>query len=241
LRIIARFDFRESVLVKSRQLEGIRPLGPLGSSLQEFADRGFPAEIWLNAITASFFGIKATPSLVRSSLKGVFLPKIFGGGIESVEEAEAFFGVGADRIALNTAALRKPELVTELSEEFGSQAVVGTIEARKVDDNYVAFGESGRWNSQRPVQEWAEELVSRGVGELVVMSVESEGTGRGFPEELLNLVDEICSVPIILSGGFGSALQVEAALSSQKFDGVAVSRLAHQEIDELARIFRKST
>jgi imidazole glycerol-phosphate synthase subunit HisF len=240
VRTIARFDFRENVLVKSRQLEGIRPLGPLGSSLQEFSSYGLPAEIWLNAITASFFGTKARPVALRDSLEGIFLPKIFGGGIESVKEAETFFSVGADRIALNTAALRNPALVTELSKEFGSQAVVGTIEARKIDGSYMAFGESGRWNSRRTINEWADELVSRGVGELVILSVETEGTGQGFPEGLMNLVSGIGSVPIILSGGFGSALQVKSALSSQRFDGVAVSKIAHQSIDELRKLFGDS-
>ena len=240
MRVIARFDFRESVLVKSRQLEGIRPLGPLASKLHEFASYGFPAEIWLNAITASFFGTKAGPLAVRESLEGVFMPKIFGGGIESVEEAEAFFAVGADRIAVNTAALRNPELVAQLSKEFGHQAVVGTIEARKTDNGYMAFGDSGRWNSQKPVREWADELVSRGVGELVLMSVETEGTGKGFPEELLSEVGAISSVPIILSGGFGSAQQVKNTLLSQEFEGVALSRLAHQSVDEFRRLFGDS-
>lgn len=240
MRIIARFDFRENVLVKSRQLEGIRPLGLLRATLQEFANFGLPAEIWLNAITASFFGTKASPMVVRDSLKGVFLPKTFGGGIESVREAETFLAVGADRIALNTGALRKPELVTELSNEFGNQAVVGAIEARKISGSYMAFGDSGRWNSQKTVRNWAEELVSRGAGELVIVSVQTEGTGQGFPDELLDLVGGISSVPIILSGGFGSALQVRNSLSSQKFDGVALSRLAHQSSGELKKLFGDS-
>jgi cyclase len=233
LRVIAKFDFKDSVLVKSRQLEGIRPIGPLGSRLREFANRGLPAEIWLNAITASFFGLKTEPRYVKAALAGVFLPTVFGGGIESVADAERYIKAGSDRIALNTGALRRPALVGELANEFGSQAVVASIEARQVAGVYMAFGESGRWNSMKPVEQWAEELVSRGVGELVVVSVETEGTGKGFPEELLSIAQEINGVPIVLTGGFGGANQLRDVMRNPNVDGVAVSKLAHLATGEL--------
>lgn len=233
MRVIAKFDFKESVLVKSRQLEGIRPIGNLGSRLKEFANRDLGIEIWLNAITASFFGQKANASHVKESLSGVFLPTTFGGGIESLEDAERYIQAGSDRIALNSGALRRPALVTELANLYGSQAVVASIEARRVDGAYLAFGEAGRWNSFKPVAQWAEELVSRGVGELVIISVESEGTGRGFPEELLSIAQEITGVPIILNGGFGSSDQIRDVMRSPNVDGVAVSKLAHLSTDEL--------
>lgn len=237
LRVIAKFDFKESVLVKSRQLEGIRPIGPLRVRLKEFANRDLAAELWLNAITSSFFGIKTNPKHVKDSLEGVFLPTIFGGGIDSVEDAEKYIQAGSDRIALNSGALRRPGLVTELANEFGSQAVVASIEARQIDGVYMAFGEAGRWNSLKPVGQWAEELVSRGVGELVIVSVDNEGTGNGFPEELLSLAQEITEVPIILAGGFGSSNQIRDAMRHPNIDGVAVSRLAHLAIDELLDFF----
>jgi len=240
-RVVAKFDLKESALVKSRQLEGIRPLGSLREGLTKIAGRDLPLEIWLNAITASFFGLKCDPIHIRNGLNGVFLPVTFSGGIQTLKEAEAYFAAGVDRIAVNTAGLKNPSFFGSLAREFGSQAVVASIEARNLGGEYFAFGEAGRWNSGQSVSDWIRRLSDLGVGELIVLSVDNEGTGLGFPSDLLELVLPLAQVPLVLSGGFGNAKQVKDVGPGLRGGGVALSRMTHLDFTEFESLFTKDS
>jgi cyclase len=233
-RLIARLDIKAPNLVKTRQMEGLRKLGDPYEKATTYDQQGIDEIIYMD-IVASLYGRNSLGGLVRQTTGSVFCPVTVGGGISSVEDALALFGSGADKLALNTAATKRPELITELAMKFGSQAVVIQIDAKRNGENWEVWCDGAREPTGKDVIEWAVEATARGAGEILLTSIDQEGTAKGCDRSLIRAVSSVTTVPLVASGGVGSGDDVAAAYEAGAA-GVAMAHVLHYETETLQSI-----
>ena len=222
-RLIARLDIRNARLIKTVRCEGVRPVGDPAEYAKRYDKEGIDEILYLDAV-ASLYGRNGLADLLDKTTNEVFTPVTAGGGVRSVGDAQNLLRAGADKIALNTAAIKRPELITELAMKFGSQAVVVQIDAKRKGNGWEAYCDGGRQATGRDAIAWAKEVISRGAGELLVTSIDQEGTGQGFDSALGIALD--VAAPVVLSGGFGCpAHAVEAAQAG--VSGIAITGALH--------------
>ena len=160
----------------------------------------------------------------------VFVPITAGGGVSSVEDAAKLLASGADKIALNTESLKRPELITELAREFGSQCVVASIQARRINSSqWEAMGEAGRERSGRNALAWMQEAQERGAGEILLTSIDQDGTCQGPDHELINQAVTDLSIPLVVCGGFSSQNDISQALQHNRIGGIAIGAAFHKK------------
>lgn len=228
-RVIARLDIKGPNLVKGIHLEGLRVLGTPGEFARYYSQAGADELLYMDVV-ASLYGRNSLHEVVRATAREAFLPLGVGGGLRDLEDIRAVLRAGADKVVLNTAAVRRPELVREAARRFGSSTVTVAIEAvRQPDGRYLASTDNGREPSGLEVVSWARTLEALGAGELLLTAVDREGTGRGFDLELTRAVAEAVSVPVIAHGGAGTAEHVAALLLGTEAAGVALASLLHYE------------
>ena len=225
-RTVARLDIKGPNVIKGVQFEGLRVVGEPTKMADSYYNNGVQ-EILLVDTVASLYGRNHLSDLVRDLVQRIFVPLTVGGGIRSVADAREILAAGADKVAINTAALQRPGLVRELAKEFGSQCVVISIQAAKRDDTWEALSEGGRERSGRDVQGWLEEAISLGAGEALITSVDKDGTGEGFDCALAGVIDATSTIPWIMSGGFGGFAHVDELLAVSSPEAIAVGRVAH--------------
>jgi cyclase len=227
IRIIPRLDIKGSNLIKGVRLEGLRVVG----DPQEYALRYYEAgadELIYMDIVASLYGRNNLSDIISRAAENVFIPITVGGGIRSVDDARHILRSGADKVAINTAAVGKPELISEVANRFGSQAMVLSIEAKQIGpSSWEAYTDNGRERTGMDVIEWAHRAVSLGAGEILLTSVDREGTRKGFDIDLLRHVSQVVSVPVIASGGMGSTENFIAAVQEGLADAVAMADVLH--------------
>ncbi len=236
LRIIPRLDIKGPNLIKGVQLEGLRVMG----DPQEFAIRYYEAgadELVYMDIVASLYGRNNLSDIIRRAADRVFIPITVGGGIRSVDDARHILRSGADKVAINTAAVARPELITEVSRRFGSQAMVLSIEAKQVaPGKWEAYTDNGRERTGLDVLEWICRGVELGAGEILLTSVDREGTRKGFDIELVRQVSAAVPVPVIASGGMGSIEHFIEAATTGGADAVSMADVLHYNRIPLAAI-----
>ena len=236
LRIIPRLDIKGPNLIKGVQLEGLRVMG----DPQEFAIRYYEAgadELVYMDIVASLYGRNNLSDIIRRAADRVFIPITVGGGIRSVDDARHILRSGADKVAINTAAVARPELITEVSRRFGSQAMVLSIEAKQVaPGKWEAYTDNGRERTGLDVLEWICRGVELGAGEILLTSVDREGTRKGFDIELVRQVSAAVPVPVIASGGMGSIEHFIEAATTGSADAVSMADVLHYNRIPLAAI-----
>jgi cyclase len=226
LRIVARLDIKGKNLIKGVRLEGLRVIG----DPQEFALRYYQAgadELIYMDIVASLYGRNSLADIISRAADNVFVPITVGGGIRSVEDAKTMLRSGADKVAINTAAVGRPALITEIARRFGSQATVLSIEAKQVGPGkWEAYTDNGRERTGLDVVAWARRGAEMGAGEILLTAVDREGTRKGFDIDLIGSVSSSVSVPVIASGGMGT---IEHFLDAarQGADAVAVADVLH--------------
>ena len=228
VRLIARLDVKAPNLIKGVHLEGLRKLG----DPNEFARRHYEAgadEIVYMDIVASLYERNSLLGIVERTTRDVFVPITVGGGIRSTHDAREALRAGADKVAVNTAAVRRSALITEISRQFGSQCMVLSIEAKRrpSGDGWWAFTDNGREHTGLDVVEWACRGVALGAGEILLTSVDREGTRKGFDLDLTRSVSEAVSVPVIASGGFGAPRHLVEVVHAGRADAVAVADALH--------------
>ncbi len=227
LRIIPRLDIKGHNLIKGIRLEGLRVVG----DPQEFAVRYYEAgadELLYMDIVASLYGRNNLSDIISRAAKNVFIPITVGGGIRSVDDARQILRSGADKVAVNTAAIARPELITEIARRFGSQAMVLSIEAKQVGvRQWEAYTDNGRERSGLDVLEWVKRGVELGAGEILLTAVDREGTRSGFDLDLVRLVSSSVPVPVIASGGMGNLDHFIAASTQGLADAVAMADVLH--------------
>ena len=227
VRIIPRLDIKGPNLIKGIRLEGLRVIGDPHEYALRYYEAGADELIYMD-IVASLYGRNNLSDIISRAANQVFIPITVGGGIRSVDDAKHILRSGADKVAINTAAIARPELITEVAHHFGSQAMVLSIEAKAVGDGrWEVYTDNGRERTGRDVLSWAVEAVSRGAGEILLTSVDREATRKGFEIELIRKVRDAVSVPVIASGGMGELQDFTKAVADGGADAVAMADILH--------------
>lgn len=238
VRLIGRLDIKGPNLIKGVHLEGLRVVGDPQQFARRYYAEGIDELIYMD-IVASLYGRNSLADIVRHTAQDIFVPLTVGGGIRSVADVRQLLRAGADKIAINTAATRRPELITEIARKFGSQCVVLSIEAkRRNDGGWEVYVDNGRERTGLDVVEWAKRGESLGAGEMLVTSVDQEGTRKGFDCDLIRAVTSAVRIPVIASGGMGSLQHLLDAVRVGGADAVAMADVLHYERIPLAEIRR---
>jgi cyclase len=202
-RIIACLDVRNGEVVKGVQFQQLRPAGDPAALARRYNTEGID-EIVVLDITATLEGRQAFARTISSVAREIFLPLAVGGGIRSEDDAAAAIEAGADKVSVNTAALKNPDLISTLARRYGSQAVIVAIDAKRQNDRFAVYVRSGQSDAARDAVEWAREAEDRGAGEILLTSMDRDGTKAGFDCELTAAVSNAVNIPVIASGGAGS-------------------------------------
>jgi cyclase len=227
VRIIPRLDIKGPNLIKGIHLEGLRVVGDPHAYALHYYEEGADELVFMDVV-ASLYGRNNISGIIERAADRVFIPITVGGGIRSVEDARNILRSGADKVAINTAAVQRPGVISEISREFGSQATVLSIEAKQVGPSrWEAYTDNGRERTGLDVIEWTKRAVELGVGEVLLTSVDKEGTRKGYDIELVRQVSECASVPVIASGGLGTLGHLTAALSLPFCAAVAMADVLH--------------
>jgi cyclase len=203
MRIIGKLEIKDKFVIKPIQFEGLRKVGDPGEIIEKFYEQKFDEILILN-ITGSLYGVDWMKEFVKKILRKIFIPVIIGGGIKSTSQAKEFFDVGVDKISLNTSIIKDFSLINDLKKEFGSQSVVCSIQANKIDDAWYAFTDMARQNSFIKVEDLIQKYSNSKVGEILVTSIRRDGSLKGVDEELIEICNKLSNVPIIYSGGLVS-------------------------------------
>ncbi len=239
VRVIARMDIKGPNLIKGIQLEGLRVVGDPHKFAQKYYSEGIDELIYIDSV-ASLYGRNNLLDIVEKTTKEVFIPFTVGGGIRKIEDARKLLLVGADKIALNTAAIANPELISELANIFGSQCIVISIVAKKqMNGVWEAYTEGGREHTGLNVIEWAEQALEKGAGEILLTSVDQEGTCKGYDMELLRSITKCCTSPVIISGGAGNTDHLVEAVTCGGADAIAIASMIHFEKSNILEIKNK--
>ena len=225
-RIISRLDIKGPNLVKGIHLEGLRVLGKPSDFAKYYYENGAD-ELMLMDVVASLYERNSLHDIISETAKNNFIPITVGGGIRSVKDIKNILRAGADKVCLNTAAIKNPEFIRKASREFGSSTIVVSIEAIKDNDKYQAYTDNGREYTGLDVFEWAQRIDELGAGELVITSVDKEGTGKGFDIELISKINNLVSIPVIAHGGAGKKEDVIDLVKSSTVNSVMISSMFH--------------
>ncbi len=230
IRIIPRLDIKGPNLVKGIHFEGLRVLGKPEHFARYYYENGADELIYMDAV-ASLYGRNSLLNIVEKTAREIFIPLTVGGGLRSIDDIRAVLRAGADKVSLNTAAIAGPDLIREASRIFGSSTIVVSIEAiRKPDGAYESYVNYGRDRTDIDVFEWAVRAVELGAGELMITSINKEGTGEGFDLELTRRISESVSVPVIAGGGAGKVKDVYDAIIQGKAEAVALASILHYNV-----------
>jgi len=238
VRLIARLDIKAPNLIKGVHLEGLRVIGDPNEYAYRYYCQGIDEIIYMD-IVASLYDRNNLTEIVRDTTRNVFVPMTIGGGVRSVEDAKELLRSGADKIAVNTAAVKRPEFITEMSERFGSQCMVLSIEAKQQNDgHWEAYTDNGRERTGLDVIEWARKGEELGAGEILLTSVDREGTRKGMDIRLIEQVTCAVNIPVIASGGVGSPQDICETVVQTNVSAVAIADLLHYnraKVDEVRR------
>ena len=225
IRIIARLDMKGENVVKGINLEGIRTIGHPKSIAERYYLDGIDEIVYMDVV-ASLYGRNSLSNYMKEAASNIFVPLTVGGGIRNLDDIKVALDSGADKVAINSEAIKNLSFIKEASEEVGSQAIVISIEAKKQKDGtWEAYYDNGRERSRKNVCDWAEEVETLGAGEILLTSVDKEGLKNGMDIDLLNSIRDKLNIPIIMSGGVGSTNDIINV--ADKADGVAIASVLH--------------
>ncbi|HOV21589.1 MAG TPA: imidazole glycerol phosphate synthase subunit HisF [bacterium] len=227
VRIIPCLDIREGKVVKGVHFENIREAGDPVENAKFYCEENADEIVFLD-INATIEGRKTTLDVVKKVAEVVFIPLTVGGGISCVKDIEELLKSGADKISINTAAVKNPSLVSEAVKKFGSQCIVVAIDAKKVTkDSWEVYIESGKTPTGIDVKEWAKKVEELGAGEILLTSIDRDGTNRGYDIELTRKVSENVKIPVIASGGAGNLQHLVDVVKKGKASAVLLASLLH--------------
>lgn len=226
IRIIPRLDIKGPNLVKGIHLEGLRVLGSPEDFASYYYEQGAD-ELMYTDVVASLYERNSLNDLISNTAKKIFIPLTAGGGIRTIDDIRKVLRAGADKVSINTAAIKNPEFIREASRKFGSSTIVVTIEAiRQPNGEYFAYIDNGREHTGVEVVAWAQRAEQLGAGEIVLTSVDKEGTGEGFDLDLIGEVAKNAGIPVIAHGGAGAPEDIVKAIKAGA-DAVSVASILH--------------
>lgn len=229
IRVIARLDIKGPNLVKGIQQEGLRVLGKPEDFAQFYYENGAD-ELFYQDVVASLFERNSLGDIITATANRSFIPLTVGGGIRSIADIKQALRFGADKVCINTAATKNPEFIKEASRKFGSSTIVVAIEAiKQPNGSYEAFIDNGRQETGLEVIEWAKTIQELGAGEILITSVDSEGTGKGFNVELMKSVTDSVEIPVIAHGGCGKLEHVTEVISKGHVEAICNASIFHYD------------
>jgi cyclase len=225
-RIIACLDVRDGKVVKGVNFEGLRDAGDPAGLAQRYNRDGID-EIVILDVTATLEARQARANTIAAVARQIFLPLTVGGGIRNEDDAAAAIDAGADKVSLNTAALENPPLISALAKRYGSQAVIVAIDAKRERDGFAVFARSGTSAAHRNAIEWAKEAAAMGAGEILLTSIDRDGTKAGFDCELTAAVSDAVNIPVIASGGAGTFDHFAEVFTTGHADAALAASIFH--------------
>jgi cyclase len=225
-RVICRLDVKMGSLIKGVQMEGWRKVGDPAEYAKSYANAGAD-ELMFFDVVASLYGRNNLQDTVRRVAAETFVPMTVGGGVRTLSDVSELLSCGADKVAINTAATRNPELINEMANTFGSQAVVVAIEVNKQQGEWLCMTDNGRNHTGRKALEWAREAEQRGAGEIVLTAINKEGMGGGFDLELAASICSAVSIPVVVGGGLGTTAHLDTLLKTTDASAVSVAQALH--------------
>jgi len=229
IRLIARLDIKGPNLIKGIHLEGLRVIGSPNEYALRYYSQGIDELIYMDSV-ASLYGRNSLGEIVKKAAQNIFVPMTVGGGIRSVEDVAEMLRCGADKVAVNTAAVKNPKLISDIAQKFGSQCMVLSVEAKNIGpDHWEVYIDNGRERTNIDVVTWVKKAVALGVGEILLTSIDQEGTRKGFDISLVQSVTNEVSVPVIASGGMGYKEDLINVVAEGHADAVAMADIFHYE------------
>ena len=227
IRIIPRLDIKGPNLVKGIHLEGLRVLGLPEDFARYYYENGADELIYQDTV-ASLYGRNSLNEIITRTVKDIFIPLTVGGGIRSIDDINNVLRAGADKVSINTAAIKNPDLIKEASKVFGSSTIVIAIETIKSEQGeYLAYTDNGREYTGVNVIDWAQKAQELGAGEILLTSIDKEGTGDGFDNEIVREVSSVVDIPVIAHGGAGKIDHISEVLKTSSPDAIAISSILH--------------
>lgn len=235
-RIIARLDIKGPNLVKGIHLEGLRVLGKPEYFAKHYFENGADELMYMDVV-ASLYNRNSLHDIIARTAREIFIPLTVGGGIRTLDDIKEVLRAGADKVSLNTAAINNPGIIRDASRRFGSSTIVVSIEAiKQPDGRYLAYTDNGRNFTGIEVCEWAKQVEELGAGEIVITSVDREGTGSGYDIGLTKTVADLVSVPVIACGGAGKKEHVKEVITDGNADAIAVASIIHYGFIESKKV-----
>ncbi len=229
IRLIPRLDIKGPNLVKGIHLEGLRTLGKPEVFARHYYEAGADELIYMDVV-ASLYERNSLADLISKTAREIFIPLTVGGGIRNLNDICKVLEAGADKVAINTAAVRDPDFIRKAVQRFGASTIVISIEAiKKSDGTYEAYTDNGREETGLDVFKWARKVVSLGAGEILITSIDQEGTGDGFDLELVKQISDSVPIPVIALGGAGNMSHVAEVIEQGHADAVGMASLLHYE------------
>jgi cyclase len=225
-RLIACLDVRNGCVVKGVQFEGLRNAGDPAALARRYNHEGIDELVILD-VTATLESRQALADTIRAVSKELFIPLAVGGGIRSLDDAEAAIDAGADKVSVNSAALADPTLITRLAARYGSQAIVVAIDAKRANGGFAVYSRSGSTAADREAVEWAREAERAGAGEILLTSIDRDGTREGFDCELTAAVSDAVAIPVIASGGAGTFRHFLDVFTTGRADAALAASVFH--------------
>ena len=227
IRIIPRLDIKGPNLVKGIQLEGLRVLGEPSDFAQFYYKNGADEILYMDVV-ASLYGRNSLNEIIERTASEVFIPLTVGGGLKTLYDIESVLKSGADKVVINTAAVKNPNFISQASREFGSSTIAISIEAIKQENNsYYAYTDNGREYTGLDVFDWAKEIEQNGAGEIIITSVNKEGTGEGFDIDLISKVSDIINLPIVAHGGAGKKEDILMLSKRSRVNAISAASIFH--------------
>ena len=226
-RVIAKIDVKSSSVIKGINFEGMRKIG----NAKFFAKKYFRAgadELIINDVNASLFGRSTALDLLKSCCKNIFIPVTLAGGLKNVNDVKKALESGADKVAINTAAVKNKSVIKDVAQMFGSQALIISINAKKISLNkWEVFIDKGREETGLDVIKWAKFVEKSGAGEIHINSIDNDGTFNGFDYDLIKQISKIVKIPLVVGGGLGSIEHIDRLLKTKNIEGVSISSALH--------------
>lgn len=235
IRIIARLDIKNQYLIKGINLEGLRKLGDPNEFAKNYYEQNIDEILYLDNV-ASLYGKNTAYNIIEKTIENTFIPITVGGRIRTIADVKKILNAGADKIALNSAAIKNPNIVKKISNEIGNQSLVISIETKKIKDEYFIFYNNGREVTNIKLIEWLSKIQKYGAGEILVTCIDTDGTMKGFPIDLSIILGNYCDLPLILSGGFYDNKNLHEVLKISKADGVAIGSALHFKKTSILKI-----
>lgn len=230
IRMIPRLDIKGPNLVKGIHLEGLRVLGKPEEFARYYSKLGADELLYMD-IVASLYERNSILDMVKSTSSQIFIPLTVGGGLRSLNDIRDALHAGADKVALNTAVIRRPELIKEAAEQFGSSTIVISLEAKKQPDgSYEAYIDCGRERTRLEAVSWAQKAAELGAGEIMVTSIDQEGTGMGYDCELTKIISKSVTIPVVACGGAGKVDHVRQVIHEGQVNAVSIASMLHYDL-----------